>query len=148
MDLAQKLKELGYDLPPPAAPVASYIPVSRSGNLLFVSGQLCFSKGAILNPGIVGRDVTLDQAIESAKACALNIMAQIQNHPVKRIVRLGGFVASTPDFTDQPKVINGASDLFQAVFGEDGRHARAAVGVASLPLNASVEIEAIVELES
>ncbi len=148
MDLASKLKELGYDLPQPAAPVASYVPACQTGNLLYVSGQLCLKDGVILNPGLLGADVTLEQGIESAKQCALNIMAILQNHKVKRIVKLTGFIASTPDFTTQPKVMNGASDLFQAVFGEAGRHARAAVGVASLPLNASVEIEAIVELES
>lgn len=148
MDLAQKLKELGHDLPQPAAPVASYVPSLQTGNLLFISGQLCLKDGAILNPGLLGREVTIEQGQESARRCALNIMALLQNRKVARIVKLTGFIASTPDFTAQSQVMNGASDLFQQVFGEAGRHARAAVGVAALPLNASVEIEAIIELEA
>ena len=145
-----KLAELGITLPTPAKPVAAYVSFVRSGNLLFVSGQLNMQDGKVAQTGVVGRDVTLDQAIAAAKLCAINILAQTKLalgdlSKVKKIVKLGGFVASTHDFTDQPKIINGASELMQEVFGAAGQHARFAVGVASLPLNAVVEIDAVIE---
>lgn len=147
MDLKKTIATLGYELPAPAAPAASYQPICRTGNLVFVSGQLPLKNGVILHPGIVGADVTLEQAQEAAKQCALNILAQTQDLHIVRVVKCTGFVASTPEFTDQHKVMNGASDLLAEILGESGRHARAAVGMASLPLNACVEVEAIIEVE-
>ncbi len=148
MDLNAKLKELGLSLPPPFPPAASYVPACASGNLLFVSGQLPFKDGVILHPGRVGDNVTLEQAQEAARQCALNILAQLDGKNVRRVVKCTGFVASAPDFTDQHKVINGASDLIVGVLGDAGRHARAAVGVAALPMGASVEVEAIIEVDA
>lgn len=144
----RKLAELGLRLPAPAAPVASYVPAVEAGGLLHVSGQLPFRDGAVVT-GRLGDDLDLDAGKAAAQACALMLVAQIKAalgglHRVERIVKLGVFVASTPDFTDQPKVANGASDLMAELFGEAGRHARSAVGVAALPLGAAVEIDAIV----
>ena len=147
MDLTSKLKEMGLELPEAAAPVASYVPACQSGNLLYISGQLPFAKGAILHPGHLGRNISVEQGKEAAQQCALNILAQLGGKRVKRIVKCTGFIASTPDFTDHSLVMNGASDLFEKVFGDKGKHARAAVGVAALPKGASVEVEAIVEVE-
>lgn len=147
MDIQQKIATLGLTLPAPAQPAASYVPVCRTGQLVFVSGQLPLKDGVIMHPGIVGTDVTLEQAQEAARQCALSILAQVQDFKIVRVVKCTGFVASSPDFTDQHKVMNGASDLIVSVLGEAGRHARAAVGMASLPLNASVEVEAILEVE-
>lgn len=147
MDLTSKLKEMGLELPVPAAPAASYQPVCQTGNLLFVSGQLPMKDGAILHPGIVGEGVRLEQAQEAAKQCALNVLAQLNGRDIVRVVKCTGFVASTQSFTEQHKVMNGASDLLAQVLGEKGKHARAAVGVAALPLNACVEVEAIVEVK-
>jgi enamine deaminase RidA (YjgF/YER057c/UK114 family) len=145
-----KLIELGYEMPTAAAPVASYVPAIRSGNHVFVSGQLPFIDGKLLETGKVGADVTPERAKELAAVCALNVLAAVDSlvglNEVVRIVKVGGFVASAEGFTGQPGVINGASDLFGAVFGEAGRHARAAVGVAELPLGAPVEVEVIVEV--
>ncbi|GAB4138026.1 MAG: RidA family protein [Sphingomonadales bacterium] len=152
MAVEQRLRQLGITLPAAAAPAANYVPFVRSGNMVFVSGQLPLVDGQLLHPGIVGRDVNLDQAIEAAQQCGLNIIAQLNAaldgdlERVRRIVRLGGFVACVDGFKDQPKVINGASDLMVAVFGEAGRHARAAVGTNALPLGASVEVDAVAEV--
>ena len=148
-----KLAELGITLPTPAKPVAAYVPFVKVGNLLFLSGQLNMQDGKIVQTGVVGRDATVEQAIDAAKLCAINILAQTKLalgdlSKVKKIVKLGGFVACTADFTEQPKIINGASELMQAVFGDVGQHARFAVGVSSLPLNAVVEIDAIIECAS
>lgn len=143
-----KLKVLGIILPAPVKPVANYVPWVLSGNLIFVSGQLPMLDGKILD---AGQD--RDAQIQAARQCAINIIAHLRDAcagdltRIKRIVKLTGFVASASDFTDHPKVLNGASDLMVEIFGEIGRHARAAVGVSSLPLGASVEIEAIAELE-
>ncbi|MDI9314226.1 MAG: RidA family protein [Hydrotalea sp.] len=147
-----KLAELGITLPTPTKPVAAYVPFVITGNLLFLSGQLNMRDGKVVQTGVVGRDATVDDAIAAAKLCAVNILAQTKSAlgdlaRVKKIVKLGGFVASTHDFTDQPKIINGASELMQAVFGDAGQHARFAVGVASLPLNAVVEIDAVIEFK-
>jgi enamine deaminase RidA (YjgF/YER057c/UK114 family) len=147
MDLTSKLKEMGLELPQPAAAVASYVPVCQTGNLLFISGQLPFKDGAVLHPGHLGRNVSIEDGQKAAQQCALNIIAQINGQKIKRVVKCVGFIASTPDFTDHSVVMNGASDLFEAVFGDKGKHARAAVGVAALPKGASVEVEAIVEVE-
>jgi enamine deaminase RidA (YjgF/YER057c/UK114 family) len=148
--IAQKLTELNITLPDAAAPAANYVPFVQSGNLLFVSGQLPFDQGQLIHKGRLGDNVSLEEGYKAARQCAINIIAQIRAagglEKVHRIVRLGGFVNSTADFTDQPKVVNGASDLFVEVFGDAGRHARAAVGVPSLPLGVAVEVDAVVEL--
>jgi enamine deaminase RidA (YjgF/YER057c/UK114 family) len=148
--IADRLKELSITLPSAAAPAANYVPFVQSGDMLFISGQLPFDNGQLLNNGRLGENLTTEQGYLAARQCAINIIAQIAAagalEKVKRIVRLGGFVNSTADFTDQPQVVNGASDLFVAVFGDAGRHARAAVGVPALPRGVSVEIDAVVEL--
>ncbi|CCG40455.1 RidA family protein [Magnetospirillum molischianum] len=151
--IESRLAELGVALPTPAAAVANYLPFVTSGSLVFVSGQLPLVDGKVTVSGHLGADVSLEDGQSAARQCAINLLSQARLAAggdldrVKRLVRLGGFVASTPDFTDQPKVINGASDLMVAVLGDAGRHSRAAVGVASLPLNAAVEIEAVFELD-
>jgi enamine deaminase RidA (YjgF/YER057c/UK114 family) len=147
----RKLADLGLELPQAAAPVASYTPVVEAGGLLHISGQLPFKDGQIIT-GRLGDDVSLEAGQDAAQRCGLMLVAQIRQHlgnlaHVKRIVKLGVFVNSTPDFTDQPKVANGASDLMTALFGDAGKHARSAVGVAVLPLGAAVEVDAIVEIE-
>ena len=148
-----RLEELGITLPVPAAPVANYVGFVRSGNLVFVSGQLPLENGKPSHTGKAGGERTTEEAQLAARNCAINIIAQLKMacdgelDRVKRIIRLGGFVASTPDFTDQPKVINGASDLMVEVFGDAGRHCRTAVAAPSLPLDVTVEIDAIAEIE-
>ncbi|MBO9518050.1 MAG: RidA family protein [Porphyrobacter sp.] len=152
MSIEARLAELGITLPPAAAPVASYVPVVVSGGTAYVSGQLPFVDGQLAT-GRLGEDVTLEQGIAAARACGVMILSQLQAalgslDRVERVVKLGAFVNSTGDFTDQAKVANGASDLMAEVFGEAGRHARAAVGVPVLPLGAAVEVDAIVALKS
>lgn len=152
MSIDARLKELGIHLPEVSPPLASYVPVMVHGNLAFVSGQLPFIDGEVVT-GTLGKDVELDRAIAAARACGMMILAQLKAEigsldKVERIVKLGGFVACTPDFTDQHKVINGASDLMAEVFGDKGRHARAAVGVPSLPVGAAVEVDAVIALGS
>ncbi len=144
------LAELGLTLPQAAAPVAAYVPVVEAGGLLHISGQLPFRDGAVVT-GRLGDDVSLEDGQDAAQRCALMLVAQIKAHcgnlsRVTRIVKLGVFVNSTADFTDQPKVANGASELMVKLFGDSGKHARSAVGVAALPLGAAVEIDAIVEV--
>jgi enamine deaminase RidA (YjgF/YER057c/UK114 family) len=145
-----KLAELGLSLPEVVPPVASYVPAVQSGQHVYVSGQLPMAEGKLLATGKVGAGVSADQAKDLAQRCALNALAAIDSlvglENVVKIVKLSGFVASAPGFTGQPGVINGASDLFGAVFGEAGRPARSAVGVAELPLDAPVEVEVIVEV--
>ncbi|WP_018222172.1 RidA family protein [Salinispora pacifica] len=145
-----KLVELGHELPEMVPPVASYLPAVRSGQHVYVSGQLPMAEGKLLATGKVGADVSADQAKELAQRCALNALAAINSlvglEQIVKIVKVTGFVASAPGFTGQPGVINGASDFFGTVFGEAGRHARSAVGVAELPLDAPVEVEVIVEV--
>lgn len=146
---ADRLKALGLELPPVSQPIANFVQSTRAGNLVFVSGQLPRKDGKMLNPGKVGAGVTVEQAKESAKLCALNVLAVAQaacDGDLSRIrswVRLEGFVACVPAFTDQPAIVNGASDLVVSVFGESGKHARFAVGVDALPLDACVEVAAI-----
>ncbi|GIX20043.1 RidA family protein [Erythrobacter cryptus] len=151
MTIAAKLAELGITLPKPAAPVASYVPVVVHGGVAYVSGQIAFVDGAVMT-GKLGADVSLEEGQRAARACGLMILAQLEAagllEQVERVVKLGAFVSSTPDFFDHPKVANGASDLMEQVFGGAGQHARAAVGVAALPLNAAVEVDAIVALKS
>lgn len=145
-----KLAELGLELPEVVPPVASYVPAVQSGQHVHVSGQLPMAEGKLLATGKVGNGVSAEQAKDLAQRCALNALAAIDAlvglENVVKVVKLTGFVASAPGFTGQPGVINGASDLFGAVFGEAGRHARSAVGVAELPLDAPVEVEVIVEV--
>ncbi len=147
MSIDARLSELGIVLPEAAAPVASYVPVVVQGGLAYVSGQVSFVDGALLK-GRLGEDVSLEEGMRAARGCGLMILAQLEAalgslDRVERVIKLGGFVNSTPDFTDQPKVVNGASDLMLEVFGEAGKHARAAVGVPSLPLGVAVEVDAI-----
>ncbi len=149
--IADRLRALGIELPAPAAAAANYVPVRRSGDLLIVSGQLPMAGGTVQFRGKLGGGVGIEDGQAAARLCAVNILAQVKAvcGDLERIVaclRLGGFVACTPDFADHPKVINGASDLMVAVLGEAGRHARAAVGVASLPFDAAVEVEGMFEL--
>lgn len=151
MTAAQRLAELGLVLPPVPAPVAAYVPTVRTGNLVFTSGQLPFVDGALAETGLVGADVSPERAAELAGTAALNALAAVAVEAgsldaVARVVRVVGYVASAPGFTGQPAVVNGASTLLVEVFGERGRHARSAVGVAALPLGSPVEIELVVEL--
>ena len=146
----EKLESLGIKLPNPPTPAGSYIPVIRTGNLLFISGQIPMEDGKVIFTGKVSDD-NLETAQKSARMCAINILAQIKREvgnldKVTRIVRLSGFVNSTPEFVMHPKVINAASDLIFEIFGEKGKHSRIAVGVVSLPLGSMTEIDAIVEI--
>ncbi|HEV8015827.1 MAG TPA: RidA family protein [Stellaceae bacterium] len=148
----QRLAELKLELPNPAAPIANYIPAVRTGNLLFLSGQICQWNGERRFLGKVGGEVSVEEGKEAAKLCGLNLLAQAKRaldgdlDRVLRVVRLGGFVNSVPGFGDQPQVVNGASDLMVAVFGDAGRHARTAVGVGSLPGGVAVEVDAVLEV--
>ena len=146
-----KLAELGITLPEAAAPVANYVSYVKTGKLLFVSGQIPIRGGTLIASGKVGLDVDEARAIEAAKVCAINLLAQVKAatgnlDKVKRVVRLAIFVASAPSFTRQPQVANAASDLMVAVFGDKGRHARVAVGTNVLPMDATVEIEGLFEV--
>jgi enamine deaminase RidA (YjgF/YER057c/UK114 family) len=148
MSIDARLAELGLSLPEPAAPVAAYVPVVVTGGLAYVSGQVSIVDGHLLK-GRLGEDLGLEQGVNAARACGLMILAQLKAalgslDRVEQVVKLGAFVSSAPDFTDQPKVANGASELMVAVFGEAGRHARSAVGVPVLPLGVAVEVDAIV----
>jgi enamine deaminase RidA (YjgF/YER057c/UK114 family) len=148
----KKLTDLGVVLPTPAAPVANYVPFVRTGNFMVVSGQLCFdAEGKIVAQGQLGAGVSIEDGQKAARACAVNILAQLKAalgdlDKIARVVRLGGFINSAPGFADGPKVMNGASDLMVAAFGDKGRHARTTVGVSALPLNAAVEVEAAFEV--
>lgn len=145
-----RLAELGLELPAVAKPVAAYVPAVRTGDLVFTSGQLPLVGGQLALSGLVGDAVTPDQAHDLARTCALNALAAVDAlvglDAVTRVVKVVGFVASAPGFTGQPAVVNGASELLGAVFGEAGQHARSAVGVAVLPLDAPVEVELVVEV--
>lgn len=149
-DVRARLAELGVTLPPVTAPLAAYVPAVRTGQHVYVSGQVPMVDGALLASGKVGAEVTPERAKELAARCALNALAAIDDlvglDNIVRIVKIVGFVASAPGFTGQPGVINGASEFMVEVFGEAGRHARSAVGVAELPLGAPVEVEVIVEV--
>lgn len=148
----ENLAALGITLPTPAKPVANYVGWVKSGNLVFTAGQLPFDNGKVIHPGILGDTVDKDAGKAAARQSAINVIAQLREacggdlSRVKRVVKLTGFVACTSSFVDHPFVVNGASDLMVEVFGDVGRHARSAVGLASLPLNASVEVEAVVEI--
>jgi enamine deaminase RidA (YjgF/YER057c/UK114 family) len=147
----ERLQELGVSLPAPATPVAAYVPCVRTGDLVYVSGQVPMVDGKPSHLGHLGDDVDLEAGRAAARTCAVNVLAALKAElgelsRVRRVVKVTGFVASTADFTDHPKVVNAASELFGDVFGDAGRHARAAVGVAALPLGVPVEVEAIVEV--
>ena len=150
--IEQKLASLGITLHDAPSPVANYVGFVRTGNLLFVSGQVCFDpQGKLLAKGQLGGGVSIEDGQKAARACAVNILTQLKAalgdlDKVVRVVRLGGFINSAPDFPDGPKVLNGASDLMVAVFGDKGRHARTTVGVASLPADAAVEVEGLFEV--
>jgi len=153
MSIQSKLAELGLTLPVAAAPVAAYVPAVRSGNLVFTAGQLPLVDGKIPFVGKVGSDVTPEQAKDMAQVCALNALAAISLvadiDQIERVVRVGGFVNGVPGFVAIPQVINGASELLIKLFGEvNGKHARTAIGVAELPLNAPVEVEMVVQLKN
>ena len=147
----QALAAAGLSFPKLAAPVANYVPFTRSGSLVFVSGQVTLQDGEVKYIGKLGAEFSVEQGQAAARGCAINLLAQIKAalgdlDKVVRVVRLGGFVNSTPDFVDGPKVLNGASDLMVAAFGDKGRHARTTVGVASLPRDAAVEVEGVFEV--
>lgn len=151
MSINARLAELGLDLPPVAAPVAAYVPTVHTGNLVYTSGQLPFVAGVLPATGKVGAEVAAAEATQFARIAVLNALAAVAAEVgsldrIVRIVKLVGFVASSPEFTGQPGVINGASELLGDIFGDAGKHARSAVGVAVLPLDAPVEIELIVEV--
>jgi enamine deaminase RidA (YjgF/YER057c/UK114 family) len=152
MRVEETLQSLGLTLPEPAKPLASYVPAVQTGNLVFTSGQLPIIDGELKRRGQVGDDVTLDEAYDDARTAALNALAAVKGvigdlDRVKQVVRVNGFVSSALGFSDQPTVINGASDLLVQVFGEAGQHSRAAIGVYELPRDAPVEIDIIVEVE-
>jgi enamine deaminase RidA (YjgF/YER057c/UK114 family) len=147
----KKLQELGITLQEPAAPIANYVPFVRSGNLLTVSGQICLDSGKLVAKGQLGAGVSIEDGQKAARACAVNLLAQVKAalgdlDKVTRVVRLGGFINSAAGFMDGPKVMNGASDVMVAVFGDKGKHARSTVGVAALPADAAVEVEGLFEV--
>ena len=147
-----RLTELGLELPAATAPIANYVPYTRSGNLVVISGQICVRGGKPEFVGKLGGTISVAEGQEAAKLCVLNVLAHLRVAAggdldrVRACLRVGGFVNCTPDFTQMPQVVNGASDLLVAVFGDAGKHARAAVGVSSLPLGVAVEVEAMFEL--
>jgi enamine deaminase RidA (YjgF/YER057c/UK114 family) len=147
----ERLQQLGVSLPAPAVPVAAYLPCVRTGNLVYVSGQVPTVDGTPSHLGHLGDDVGLEDGRAAARTCAINVLAALKAElgelsQVRRVVKVTGFVASAPGFTDMPKVVNAASELFGEAFGDAGRHSRSAVGVAALPLGVPVEVEAIVEI--
>ena len=152
MSIAERMNELGIELPRAPAPVGAYVPYVISGSLMFISGQVPIRDGAMIHEGKVPLDVTVEQGQECAALCFLNAIAQAKAalgdlDQVERIVRMTGYVAVAADFTDQPLVVNGASNLAVDIFGDQGKHARVAVGVAELPLGAPVELEVILEVK-
>ena len=149
--IEERISSLGITLPTPPKPAGSYIPVVQTGKLLFVSGQIPMKDGKVTFQGKVPTSLSIEEAQKASKLCTINALAQIKNEvgtldKISRIVKVSGFVNSSQDFVDQPKVINAASDLLFEIFGESGKHSRVAVGVASLPLNSAVEIDMIVEI--
>src|SRR4030066_498610 len=151
MSPEDKIKELGIELPEAPTPLGSYIPVLSIGNLVFLSGILPLRQGKLIKQGKVGKDLSLDEAREEAKTATINALSVLKAHvgsldKITRCVKIAGYIASSPDFTEQPKVLNAASDLLFEIFGEKGRHVRSAVGVNVLPLNSPVEIEFIFEV--
>jgi enamine deaminase RidA (YjgF/YER057c/UK114 family) len=153
-DINKKLDELNIELDEASIPAGSYVPYVITGNMVFISGQLPFINGEITTTGKVGDNVSVEAGIKMAEACAKAILSQLKAacngdlNKVKKVVKLGGFVASAPNFTDHPKIINGASDMFVNIFGDKGKHARFAIGAAALPRDVPVEIEGIFEIEN
>ena len=152
MSFEQRLKELGLTLPEVTAPVAAYIQAVQVDKLVYTSGQIPFVKGQLIYKGVVGKDLTLEEGYDAARVCVLNALAAVKSlagsiDNIERIIRLTGYVNSAAGFTDQPKVMNGASEILLQIFGEEGRHARSAIGVNTLPLGAAVEVELIVKLK-
>ncbi len=150
-NIENKIKELGLQLPEPPKPLAAYIPAKQAGNLVFTAGQLPMVNGEIILKGLLGQDVEIEPAYNAAKICTLNALSAIKGvigdlDKIKQVVRVVGYVASVPTFTQQPAVVNGASEFLLEIFGDKGKHARSAVGIAVLPLNAAVEIELTVEV--
>lgn len=151
-NLEIKLEKMGIVLPEIPKPVAAYIPAKQTGNLVFTAGQLPIVQGELISKGLLGQDVEIEEANKAARICTLNALAAIKGvigelDRIQQIVRVVGYVASAPTFTQQPAVVNGASELLLEIFGERGKHARSAVGMAVLPLNASVEVELTVEID-
>jgi enamine deaminase RidA (YjgF/YER057c/UK114 family) len=152
--IENKLASLGITLPSPASPIANYVPSVRSGNMLVVSGQICFGgDGKLVAKGQLGGAVSIEDGQKAARACAINLLAQVKAalgdlDKVNRVIRLGGFINSAAGFTDGAKVMNGASDLMVEIFGDKGRHARSTIGVAALPADAAVEVEGLFEVAS
>lgn len=150
-NVEQHLREMGVVLPEPVAPVANYSPYIQSGSLIFISGQVSIGPDGLIT-GKLGAELSVDDGVQAAHACGVNLLSQLKRacdgnlDRVTRVVKLGGFVNCTPDFVEQPQVINGTSDLMVAAFGDKGRHARAAVGAPSLPMNAAVEVDGIFEI--
>ena len=152
MSVEKRIRELGFELPAAPTPAGSYIPAKASGNLVFTAGQLPLVDGVLMETGKLGKDIEVERGYELAQRCALNALAAIKGvigdlDRITDVVKVVGFVASTPDFTMQPKVINGASELLQQILGDKGVHARSAVGVPVLPLDSPVEVELIVSFE-
>ena len=148
----EKLRELGIHIPEAAKPVAAYVPAKKVGNLIFTAGQLPMVNGELVSKGLLGKDLETEEAYTAARICTINALAAIKSligdlDEIQQIVRVVGYVASVPTFTQQPAVVNGASELLLQIFGENGIHARSAVGIAVLPMNASVEIELTVEVK-
>jgi enamine deaminase RidA (YjgF/YER057c/UK114 family) len=151
MEIEKNMRGLGLELPEVPKPVASYVPAVRSGNYVYTSGQVPFVKGELMHRGKLGGDLTIEQGYECARVTAMNCLAAVKSviddlDLVKQIVRLTGFINSAPGFTDQPKVLNGASDLLVEIFGERGKHSRLAIGTSELPLGAPLEIDIVVEI--
>lgn len=151
-DLEKRMAKLGLVLPEVPKPVASYIPAKQTGKIVFTAGQIPMVKGELISKGLLGQEVEIDEASKAAKVCTLNALAAIKGvigdlDNIAQIVKVVGYVAGIPTFTKHPLVVNGASELLLEIFGENGKHARSAVGVVALPLNASVEIELIVEIK-
>src|ERR1700743_836008 len=152
MSVEARLKELNITLPTPPSPVASYVPYVVSGNLVYISGQVTLDNGALKYVGTVGKEISLEDGQKAARLCAINVIAQLKAacggdlDRVKRVVKVTAFVNAVPGFAQHPEVANGASDLFVAVFGDAGKHARAAVGAGSLPRNVATEVEAVIEI--
>ena len=150
--IEERLNELGIVIPEPPKPVAAYVPAKKTGNLIFTAGQLPMVNGELISKGLLGQDVEVEEANKAARICTINALAAIKGvigelDQIQQIVRVVGYVASVPTFTKQPAVVNGASELLLEIFGDSGKHARSAVGMAVLPLNASVEIELTVEIK-
>ena len=150
-NIENKIKELGLQLPEPPKPLAAYIPAKQAGNLVFTAGQLPMVNGEIILKGLLGQEIEIEPAYNAAKICTLNALSAIKGvigdlDKIKQVVRVVGYVASVPTFTQQPAVVNGASEFLLEIFGDKGKHARSAVGMAVLPLNAAVEIELTVEV--